>query len=165
MKEKTMKIRKAKADDWKVLTAIEAACFPEAEAAKEDAFRERLRMYGEHFLLLEENGRVISFINGMVTDEETIRDEMYEKADLHQENGSWQTVFGINTLPEFRRKGYAAKLMKAFIAEAQKQKRKGCILTCKEGLIPYYEKFGYQNQGISGSVHGGAVWYDMRLIF
>lgn len=165
MKEKNMKIRKANAGDLKELAAIEAACFPKAEAAKEEEFRERLRVYGEHFLLLEENGRIISFINGMVTDGAVIRDEMYEKAEMHQESGAWQTVFGINTLPEFRRRGYAAKLMEAFIAEAKAQNRKGCILTCKERLIPYYEKFGYQNQGVSGSAHGGAVWYDMRLTF
>ena len=39
------------------------------------------------------------------------------------------------------------------------------ILTCKDRLIPYYEKFGYRNLGVSASVHGGAVWYDMILEF
>ena len=28
-----------------------------------------------------------------------------------------------------------------------------------------YEKFGYRNLGVSASVHGGAVWYDMILEF
>ena len=27
------------------------------------------------------------------------------------------------------------------------------------------EKFGYKNLGVSKSVHGGAVWYDMILDF
>ena len=27
------------------------------------------------------------------------------------------------------------------------------------------KKFGYKNKGISKSVHGGAVWYDMILEF
>ena len=40
-----------------------------------------------------------------------------------------------------------------------------CILTCKEKLIGFYEKFGYVNLGISDSKHGGAVWYDMILEF
>ena len=39
------------------------------------------------------------------------------------------------------------------------------ILTCKEKLIPFYEGFGYVNCGVSKSVHGGAVWYDMELDF
>ena len=42
---------------------------------------------------------------------------------------------------------------------------RGMILTCKAALIPYYERFGYRNKGISASVHGGAVWYDMVLKF
>ena len=61
--------------------------------------------------------------------------------------------------------GIAAALMNAFIENARKQGRKGLILTCKEHLLSYYGSFGYQNEGISQSVHGGAVWYDMRLIF
>ena len=39
------------------------------------------------------------------------------------------------------------------------------ILTCKEELIPYYEQFGFENRGLSASVHGGAAWYDMVLTF
>ena len=28
-----------------------------------------------------------------------------------------------------------------------------------------YEKFGFRSYGISESLHGGAVWYDMRIDF
>lgn len=27
----------------------------------------------------------------------------------------------------------------------------------------YYAKFGFVNEGVSGSTHGGVVWYQMRL--
>ena len=56
-------------------------------------------------------------------------------------------------------------LMEQVIADAKAQGRKGCILTCKKELIPFYERFGYQDEGLSASVHGNAVWYDMRLRF
>ena len=39
------------------------------------------------------------------------------------------------------------------------------ILTCKKHLIDFYSGFGFVNCGISKSVHGGAVWYDMELDF
>ena len=68
-------------------------------------------------------------------------------------------------LPEYRRQGGAAMLMNAFIEKARQEGRKGLILTCKEALIPYYSKFGYKSLGVSASVHGGAVWYDMILRF
>ena len=51
------------------------------------------------------------------------------------------------------------------IEDAKNKGRKGLILTCKDRLIHYYAKFGYKNLGISESVHGGAVWYDMILEF
>lgn len=160
-----MRIRTATMEDLEGVTAVEAACFPPAEAADRESFRERLLVYPNHFWILEEEGRIIGFINGMVTDEETIRDEMFADASLHNEQGEWQAIFGVNTLPEFRRQGCAAKVMEQVIADAREQGRRGCILTCKDRLIHYYEKFGYQNCGISASVHGGAVWYDMKLVF
>lgn len=160
-----MKIRTAGMADLKALTAVEAACFPLAEAAREADFAARLRVYPNHFWLLEEDGKVVSFVNGMVTDEPSIRDEMYADASLHQENGDWQAIFGVNTLPEYRRRGLAAKLLTAAAEDAHAAGRRGCILTCKDQLISWYEKLGYRNQGVSRSVHGGVVWYDMVLEF
>lgn len=160
-----MKIRTAGISDLYAVTEVEAECFPAAEAADEEIFKDRLSVYPNHFWLLEDNDKLVGFINGMVTDEPTIRDEMFQNAELHNEVGAWQAIFGVNTIPECRKKGFAAMIMQRVISESKKQGRKGCILTCKENLIHYYEKFGYVNEGISDSVHGGAVWYNMRLVF
>ncbi len=158
-----MNIRTATLSDLDKITEVEAICFPAAEAASRESFAERLQSYPDHFWLLEEDGRLISFINGMVTNEITIRDEMFENASLHNEKGEWQAIFGVNTIPQYRRRGYAAKVMEHVIEEAKKQGRKGLILTCKEEKLHYYAKFGFKNLGLSKSVHGGAVWYDMVL--
>ena len=108
---------------------------------------------------------VIGFVNGMVTDDRTISDVMFEQAELHKEDGKWQSVFGLDVLPEHRRKGYAGQLMRALIEHSREDGRCGCILTCKEHLLPYYTRFGFRNLGVSLSQHGGAVWYDMILEF
>jgi predicted N-acetyltransferase YhbS len=160
-----MTIRTATAADLRAVTELEAACFPAAEAATEADFAQRLAAYPHHFWLLEENGRLISFIDGLVTDEPILRDEMYENAALHNEQGAWQMIFGVNTLPAYRRQGCAGRLMEQVIADARAQGRKGCVLTCKAALVHYYEKFGYVSEGRSDSTHGGAEWYDMRLTF
>lgn len=160
-----MEIRTASMADLAAVTAVEAACFPAAEAAGEADFAARLAVYPNHFWLLVEDGRLISFINGMCTDEPDLRDEMYADASLHQEQGAWQMIFGVNTVPNWRRRGLAASVMERVIADAKQQGRKGCVLTCKEELVHYYEKFGYQNEGVSASTHGGVVWYAMRLTF
>lgn len=160
-----MTIRTATAADLRAVTELEAACFPAAEAATEADFAQRLAAYPHHFWLLEKNGRLISFIDGLVTDEPILRDEMYENAALHNEQGAWQMIFGVNTLPAYRRRGCAGAVLERVIADARAQGRRGCVLTCKDKLVHYYEKFGFVNEGVSQSTHGGVVWYDMRLTF
>jgi predicted GNAT family N-acyltransferase len=54
--------------------------------------------------------------------------------------------------------------MRQYIKKAKEEGRKIVILTCKEYLIHYYATFGFASSGISGSTHGGAVWYDMTLV-
>lgn len=161
-----MVIRNATMADLAAVTAVEAACFPAAEAATEQDFAKRLQVYPNHFWLLEDDGgQLISFVNGLVTDEPSLRDEMYSDASFHDETGAWQMIFGVNTLPEYRRQGLAGQVIRQVIADARAQGRKGCVLTCKEALLHYYGTFGFVNEGVSESVHGGVVWYEMRLTF
>lgn len=114
---------------------------------------------------MEDKGKIVSFVNGLVTDESILQDKMFEDAKMHDENGQWQMIFGVNTIPEYRRQGCAEAIINRVIYDARAQGRKGLVLTCKEKLLHYYEKFGFKNEGISQSTHGGAVWYDMRLTF
>ena len=74
-------------------------------------------------------------------------------------------IFGVCTARAYRRRGCAARLMERAIADAREQGRAGLVLTCKEGLIPYYARFGFCDEGLSDSTHGGAVWHQMRLTF
>lgn len=158
-------IRTATLEDLDRVAEVERRCFPPAEAATRAEFRERLACYPGHFWLLEEEGRLVSFVNGMVTDEPHLSDEMYARAALHRESGAWQMIFGVNTLPEFRRRGLAGLLLRRAISDARAQGRKGLVLTCKETLVSYYGGFGFVDEGLSPSEHGGAVWNEMRLTF
>ncbi|MBD9219032.1 GNAT family N-acetyltransferase [Anaerotignum sp. MSJ-24] len=161
-----MNIRNGRISDVDELTAIEAECFPAAEAAERKSFEDRLKHYADHFWILEDdNGKIISFVNGMVTDEEHLTDKMYENASMHNENGAWQMIFGVNTLPKYRKNGYAEAVLRNVISDAKEQSRKGLVLTCKEKLIHFYGKLGFVDEGVSDSEHGGVVWHEMRLTF
>ena len=118
-----------------------------------------------YFWLMFEEEKLIAFVDGMVTNQEDLTDEMYEKAEMHDEKGDWQMIFGVNTLPSYRKHGYAGELIKRAITDAKKQGRKGLVLTCKDRLISYYARFGFKNEGVSESVHGNVVWNQMRLTF
>nr|WP_294489982.1 GNAT family N-acetyltransferase [uncultured Anaerosporobacter sp.] len=160
-----MKIRMATMEDLEAIAAIELRCFPIEEAATEEDFKERLTVYPNHFWVMEDKGKIISFVNGLVTDESILQDKMFEDTKMHDENGQWQMIFGVNTIPEYRRQGCAEAIINRVISDSRVQGRKGLVLTCKEKLLHYYEKFGFKNEGMSQSTHGGAVWYDMRLTF
>lgn len=160
-------IRFARPEDLGALARVEAECFPAAEAAGLDSFKARLAAFPESFLVAESagDGRIIGFINGAVTDARTISDEMFEDAGLHNATGAYQSIFGLDVIEAYRCRGVAAALMNRMIETARERGKKGLILTCKDRLIHYYERFGYVNLGVSASVHGGAVWYDMILEF
>lgn len=160
-----MNIRYATMEDVKALANVESECFPVAEAATESDFVERVKYYGNHFWLMFDKDQLIAFVDGFVTDEKDLTDEMYENANMHNEDGSWQMIFGVNTIPNYRKHGYAGKLIQCAIEDARKQGRKGLVLTCKDKLVNYYAKFGFKNEGVSQSVHGNVVWYQMRLTF
>ena len=72
---------------------------------------------------------------------------MYEKAGMHDENGAWQMIFGLDTDPDYQCQGLAAKVLMAFIEQARKEGRKGLVLTCKKRLIHYYARFGFVDEG------------------
>mgnify|MGYP000352445300 CR=1 FL=1 len=160
------KIRTATFEDLDAIAAVEAACFPAAEAATKEEFAGRLTHYADHFWLLFDGGTLIAFVDGMVTDRADLTDDLYADASLHDAHGAWQMIFGVNTLPEYRRHGCAGQLLRRAVADARQQGRKGLVLTCKERLLPYYAKFGFQDEGVTDkSTHGNVVWHQMRLTF
>lgn len=161
-----MKIRHATKHDVSAISEVEAKCFPPSEAASEKAFTERIESYGNHFWLMYENDKLIAFVDGFVTDESDLTDEMFANAAMHNENGTWQMIFGVNTLPEYRNNGYASELLRLAVDEAREQGRKGVVLTCKDKLLPFYARLGFVDEGITDkSTHGNAVWHQMRIIF
>lgn len=161
-----MEIRHATKHDVSAISEVEAKCFPPSEAASEKAFTERIENYGNHFWLMYENDKLIAFVDGFVTDESDLTDEMFANAAMHNENGAWQMIFGVNTLPEYRNNGYASELLRRAVDEAKEQDRKGVVLTCKDKLLPFYARLGFVDEGITDkSTHGNAVWHQMRIIF
>ncbi len=154
-------IRSAKMTDLEEIVEIEKACFPPAEAAERETILERMTQFLENFFVAEIEGKLVGFINGCTTDSEVIFDEMFHDTKHHVKTGRYMAIFGLDVMSENRRKGIAEQLIKTFLNHAREESKIGVSLTCKETLITYYEKFGFKNKGVSDSVHGGAVWYDM----
>ncbi|MBQ9433274.1 MAG: hypothetical protein IJU26_03570, partial [Synergistaceae bacterium] len=71
-----MLIRTARLSDLDSIAQVEAACFPEAEAATREQFAGRLAHYAGHFWLMFDGEKLIAFVDGLVTDEDILTDDM-----------------------------------------------------------------------------------------
>ena len=112
--------------------------------------------------MAETDGRIIGLINGCASNLPAIEDDLFEPQG-HEPDGTNQMIFGLAVHPEFQRRGVGAALLRHMIAFSGNASMERVILTCKQEKLAYYEKFGFENHGVSNSSHGGAVWYDMVL--
>lgn len=71
-------------------------------------------------------------------------------------------IFSVCILPEYRGHGYAREMVKEYV-EKRKNDVDGFILTCKDHLIPFYERCGFKFVKVSASTHGNAKWNDMVI--
>ena len=156
------KIRNVTRSDLEGVTALEAACFSSAEAASGETFAYRIATFPERFFVAEQDGKIIGMINGCASSQATITDDLFEPQG-HEPEGKHQMIFGLAVLPQYQRQGIGAALMEHMTAFCKKTEMEKVVLTCKEEKIAYYAKFGFENMGVSASVHGGSVWYDMIL--
>ena len=165
-------VRHATPADADAVAAIERAGFPPAEAASPQAIRARIAAFPECFWLLvdapagvdaDAGGRVVAFIDGFATGRADLTDDMYDDPAAHDPHGAWQMIFGVATAPDRRGRGCASMLMRRVIEDCRARGRRGVVLTCKERLVGFYERFGYVDEGISQSTHGGVTWHRMRL--
>jgi ribosomal protein S18 acetylase RimI-like enzyme len=158
-------LRLATASDLSRISAIENACFPESEAASLSSFIKRFSVFPECFFVLEVNGEIIGHVNGCLYHRPELPDELYHNASLHCPNGQYQTVFGLAVAPDYQRKGYASLLIQHLIKVSKARGQLGVVLTCKDYLIGFYQRNGFEHLGESESSHGGECWNDMLLRF
>lgn len=155
--------REIKKEEAMIAAEIEQICFPPNEACTPERMTKRVELAPELFLVVieKETGTMVGFLNGLATEEETLRDEFFTDASLHHKNGKNVMILGLDVLPEYRGQGIATVLMKTYLKREKERGRKRIILTCLEGKVSMYEKMGYQNNGISGSNWGAEQWYEM----
>ena len=142
---------------------IERICFPPNEACSRKMMLERVAKAPEMFLVAVDRatGWIAGFLNGLATSEHTFRDEFFTDADLYEPDGSNIMLLGLDVLPDYRGQGLARELMNRYLRREQEKGRCEVTLTCLAGKIKMYEKMGFTNRGVSGSVWGGEQWYDM----
>ena len=156
-------IKKAEISDLDDLHKIEKLSFSPQQAAGRDAFLYRLTNFPQWFYKAELEGRIIGLVNGSSSDRKYITDDLYRADGGYDERGENLLIYGLAVHPDFQRKGVAHELLLYILNVAKKSGKKRASLTCKESLIGFYESFGFRNHGISESVIGDVVSYDMEI--
>lgn len=156
-----LKIRNVQKVDLLKLVEIEQLCFTPEEAATYIAFEQRIQVIPDSFFVAEVDGILAGLINGPVIPSPFITDDLFGEITANPSKDGHQSILGLAVHPHFRNRGIASFLLEWLEKEAKVKQRETITLTCKHNLIPFYEKQGYHNNGVSKSVHGGVVWYDM----
>ncbi len=156
-----MLIRNARIEDLPKLVAIEQLCFSKEEAATEEAMEQRIELIPDSFYVAEEDGEIAGFVNGPVIETAFITDDLFHDIKENPATDWHQSILGLAVAPHFQNRGVASRLLTHLEKEARAKKRATITLTCKENLVPYYERHGYINKGVSSSEHAGVTWYNM----
>lgn len=163
--EMDLKIRRPQTTDLQRIMAIEKAGFTPDEAATDLAMAERIEVIPDTFLIAENTaGKIVGYVVGPVIPQAALTDDLFEKTVPNPKEGGYIAILSLAVAPEFRHRGVGGFLLENLAAAAVEQKRAGITLTCLAELIPFYEKHGYENRGVSASQHAGEVWYDLVLV-
>ena len=144
---------------------IEQICFPPNEACSEKNMKERITTAPELFLVAvdRETGKIAGFLNGLATEETTIRDEIFKDASLYNPSGKNVMLLGLDVLPEHRGQGLAKEIVRRYACRERENNRSRLILTCLDSKVEMYKKFGFVDDGIANSTWGGEEWHEMSL--
>ncbi|MBO4344066.1 MAG: GNAT family N-acetyltransferase [Clostridia bacterium] len=166
MDYRQFEFRAVKQDEANEAFEIEKICFPPNEACSKEHMSARIAAASDLFLIAldSEQGRIAGFLNGIATNEEKFRDEFFTDASLHDPDGKNVMLLGLDVLPEYRGKGLARELMHHYFVREQIRAREKLVLTCNEGKVGMYEKFGFRDLGLSSSTWGGESWHEMEMI-
>ena len=156
-----LKIRNVQMEDLPELVVIENLCFTKEEAATKEAFEKRIQLISDSFFVAEEDGVIIGLVNGPVIETAFITDDLFSDIKENPVYGGHQSILGLAVSPNYQKRGVASALLAHLEKEARMNKRETITLTCKKNLIRFYENYGYLNYGVSGSEHGGVIWYNM----
>lgn len=155
--------QEAQPADLDQIMTIENQGFNQDEAATRPSMAERIKRISDTFIVAKEANRVLGYVVGPASDERYITDDLFEHLEANQQTDRYQTILSLAVEAKFQKHGLAGKLLTKLAEVARSQGREAITLTCLERLVPFYERHGYVNEGVSESTHAGETWYNLVL--
>ncbi|AGZ35425.1 N-acetyltransferase [Pseudomonas sp. SWI6] len=142
---------------------IESTAYEGDEAATLEKIRKRIDQYPEGFLILEDAGEVIGFINSGCAWEVVMSDEAFKSLVGHDAAAPNVVIMSVVVDPAHQGKGHAGRLMSEFVKRMRDMGKRRIHLMCKDRHVALYEKMGYRYVQPSASDHGGMAWHEMEM--
>lgn len=142
---------------------IEISAYEGDEAATLEKIARRIAEYPQGFLLLQRGDAIVGFINSGCAHDVRMSDEEFKQLVGHDPAAPNVVVMSVVVAPEEQGKGYAAMLMRRFVARMREAGKEAIYLMCKERHVALYERFGYRYLKQSESDHGGMAWHEMKM--
>ncbi|CAB3706821.1 MAG: GNAT family N-acetyltransferase [Achromobacter sp.] len=142
---------------------IESTAYEGDEAATHAKIATRIARYPQGFLLLEEDGVIVGFINSGCAREVVMADEAFKELVGHDPAAPNVVIMSVVVDPAHQGKGYATRLMDTFVEQTRGLGKQTIHLMCKERHVALYRKLGYQYVRPSPSDHGGMAWHEMVM--
>ena len=159
----TLTLRNALPTDAARCFHIETTAYEGDEAATLEKIATRIAQYPEGFLILEEDGAVVGFINSGCAHEVVMSDEAFKELVGHDVEAPNVVIMSVVVDPAHQGKGYAKKLMTAFVQRMGTLGKQTIHLMCKQQHVPLYTRMGYTYVRPSPSDHGGMAWHEMLM--
>ncbi|MBD3680175.1 MAG: GNAT family N-acetyltransferase [Rhodobacteraceae bacterium] len=155
------KIRNAQQSDALRCFEIETAAYEGDEAATFEKISKRIEVYPDGFLILEEQGEIVGFINCGCAYEVEMSDEEFKELVGHDPDAPNVVIMSVVVDPAHQGTGLSRELMTEFVDRMISMGKSAIYLMCKEHHVPLYQRLGYSYLQPSTSDHGGMTWHEM----
>jgi N-acetylglutamate synthase-like GNAT family acetyltransferase len=159
----TLSFRNAVPSDASRCYQIESCAYEGDEAATLEKISTRIAQYPQGFLILEDDGEVIGFINSGCAHEVVMSDEAFKELVGHSADAPNVVIMSVVLDPAQQGKGHSTRMMSEFVQRMKALDKKTIHLMCKERHVALYERMGYRYVQPSPSDHGGMAWHEMVM--
>lgn len=160
----TLTIRNVQESDLERCFEIETCAYAGEEAATKEKILTRIQGYSDGFIVLENEGEIIGFINSGATHQVVLSDEEFKELVGHDPKGDYIVIMSVVIHPDYQGQSMTTKLMSHFIKQMKALDKKSIYLICQSELVDMYVKYGFIHIRESDSVHGGLSWHEMSLV-
>lgn len=158
-----MILRNAKIEDLVEIYDIECANFTSSEVISVSVFEEYIKKSPETFFVIEEEHRIVAYCLSVLSPSRTVTDDLFSGFNRILSDNGYLKILSLSIHSKFQKQGFGTMLIATLKDYCKFKSYKGISLTCHDILIPYYEMNGFKEIGLSESIFGAQIWYDMIL--